>query len=209
MESSDVDADILNFTIGSSVSNSSRSSYYTSNSDTSGSNDKIIDIRLIDRMDIEEALEKETAAMSTCSFLGVKKRTTRRDENDILSIGISVSKEEREDLKTNDKKTYYKVRESCTKGIVNKFTQLKAIDENSPIEYFESVYLVVTHFDDLQESLRVNDMIGFFAIASSYERDGTGPSAGVTSIDLFHNIKTADMEMIKLANQYFMEYGID
>ena len=209
MESSNVDAVISNFTIGSSVSDNSRSSYYPSNSDTGGSDDEIIDIKFIDRTDIEEVKEKETAAMSTCNFLGVEKRSTRRDKNDILSIGISVSKEERENLKNSDKKTYYKVRESCTKGIVNKFTQLKAIDENSPIEHFESVYSVVTRFDDLQESLRVNDMIGVFTIASSYERDGTGPSAGATPIDLFHNIKTADMEVIKLANQYFMEYGKD
>ena len=112
-------------------------------------------------------------------------------------------------MKVNDKKTYYKVRESCTKGIDSKFTQLKAIDENSPIEHFESVYSVVTRFDDLQESLRVNDMIGVFKIASKYNEDGTGPSANATSIDLFHDVQIVEMDTIKLGNQYFMEYGQD
>ena len=74
---------------------------------------------------------------------------TKREEKDVLGIGISVARKEREELKKKDKKTYYKVRENCVKGIENKFTQLKSIDENSPIEHFESIYSVVTRFDDL------------------------------------------------------------
>jgi hypothetical protein len=58
--------------------------------------------------------------------------TTKHTSDDIFGLGISVTKEERENLKTSDKKTYYKVRENCTKGINNKFTQLKLIDKNSP-----------------------------------------------------------------------------
>ena len=95
----------------------------------------------------------------------VAPRSTEREEKDVLSLSVSVAKEERKELKANDRKTYHKVKETCTKGIDSKFTQLKAIDENSPIEHFESVYSVVTRFDDLQESLRSNDMIGVFTIA--------------------------------------------
>ena len=64
---------------------------------------------------------------------GTKPRDTARKKDEVMGLGISVTKEEREKLKSQDKKTYYKVRETCTKGIPNKFTQLKAIDENSPI----------------------------------------------------------------------------
>lgn len=138
---------------------------------------------------------------------GSTPRVTKRNDDDIFGLGISVAKGERELLKTSDKKTYYKIRESCVKGIENKFTQLKAIDENSPIDHFESVYLVVTRFDDLQQSLRSNDMLDVFIIGSEYELDGSGPSRTATEIDLFHNIKSVDINVIKMASQYFIEYG--
>lgn len=151
-----------------------------------------------------------SGTMSKSPWLGdIVPRSTKRDDDDIFGLGISVSKLEREKLKVNDKKTYYKVQESCTKGIESKFTQLKAIDENSPIDHFESVYSVVTRFDDLQESLRRNDMIDVFTIASEYELDGSGPTATATPVDLFHDIKSTDLGLVKLANQYFMEYGAD
>ena len=140
---------------------------------------------------------------------GVSPLTKKRDEGEILSLGVSVAKEERKELKKNDKKTYYKVKENCVKGIENKFTQLKPIDEHSPVEAFESVYSVVSRFDDLQESLKTNDMIGVFTIASSYEKDGSGPSTLATPVDLFHDIKSIDIGNIKLACQYFYEYGQD
>ena len=140
---------------------------------------------------------------------GSTPRMIRRTTEDIFGIGISVKKEERKDLKKNDKKTFYKVRENCVKGIVNKFTQLKSINENSPVDHFESMHSVVTRFDDLQESLRVNDMLDVFKIASDYHTDGSGPKSSATSIDLFHNIRDTDMNLVKLANQYFMEYGQD
>ena len=70
----------------------------------------------------------------TSTWLGNEKPLDlKRGEAEVLSIGISVGKKERTVLKTSDKKTYYKVRDTCTKGIDSKFTQLKAIDENSPI----------------------------------------------------------------------------
>ena len=140
---------------------------------------------------------------------GATPRTTKRNQDDIFGLGISVKKEERENLKTTDKKTYYKVRENCTKGIENKFTQLKSIDENSPIDHFESVYSVVTRFDDLQESLRTNDMLDVFTIASSYESDGSGPTSTATTVDLFHGIKSTDLSLVKAASQYFIEFGED
>ena len=105
---------------------------------------------------------------------GKAPRSNKRTDDDIFGLGIGVTKEERADLKKNDKKTYHKVRENCTAGISNKFTQLKLIDKNSPIDHFESVYSVVTRFDDLQESLRKGDMLDVFTIASAYNSDGTG-----------------------------------
>ena len=88
------------------------------------------------------------------AWLGGKPpRSPKHNSDDIFGLGLSVSKTERAELKKSDKKTYYKVRENCVKGIPNKFTQLKSIDENSPVEHFESVYSVVTRFDDLQETL--------------------------------------------------------
>ena len=141
-------------------------------------------------------------------LLGVAPLSTKRDKDAVLSLSVSVRKEDRKDLKEKDKKTYQKVKENGTKGIENKFTQLKAIDENSPIEHFESVYSVVTRLDDLQESLRVNDEIGVFTIASAYHADGSGPTDEAVTIDMFHD-KDADMGLVKLANQYFYEYGQD
>ena len=52
-------------------------------------------------------------------------------------------------------------------------------------------------------------MIGVFSIASSYEDDGTGPKSNATSVNLFHDVQTTDMNTVKLANQYYMEYGQD
>ena len=134
-------------------------------------------------------------------------RTAKRTDDDIFGLGIGVTKEERAELKKNDKKTYHKVRENCISGISNKFTQLKSIDENSPIDHFESVYSVVTRFDDLQESLRKSDMLDVFTIASAYNADGSGPTSIATEIDLFRAIKSTDLAIVKLANQYFMEFG--
>lgn len=148
--------------------------------------------------------------MSASKWLGGKTpRTNKRSEDEIYGLGIGVTKEEREALKTSDKKTYHKIRESCTKGIENKFTQLKSIDENSPIDHFESVYSVVTRFDDLQESLRKGDMLDVFTIGSSYAADGSGPTSVATEIDLFRSVKSTSLSVVKLANQYFMEYGED
>ena len=147
--------------------------------------------------------------MSSPWLGGVTPRLTACKKDDIFGLGISVTKEEREFLKSSDKKTYYKVRENCVKGIENKFTQLKSIDENSPIDHFESVYSVVTRFDDLQESLRTNDMLDVFTIASEYNSDGSGPTKNAFPIDLFHNIKHTDLGLVKAASQYFMEYGDD
>ncbi len=79
--------------------------------------------------------------------------SNKRDDEDIFGLGLSVAKTKRKALKNSDKKTYYKIRENCVKGIPNKFTQLKSIDEDSPVDHFESVYSVVTRFDDLQKSL--------------------------------------------------------
>ena len=152
---------------------------------------------------------ERTYSTPTMNWLGdgVNPLTTKRDEKEVLTLGVSVAKEERKDLKKNDKKTYYKVKESCVKGIENKFTQLKPIDENSPVEAFESVYSVVSRFDDLQECLRTNDMIGIFSIASDYEKDGSGPTTLATPVDLFHDIKSTSMNNVKAACQYFYEYG--
>ena len=135
--------------------------------------------------------------------------TKKREELEVLGIGISVRKKQGAALKTPGKKTYYKVRDSCIKGINSKFTLLKAIDKNSPIEHFESIYSIVDRFDDLQESLRTNDIIDVFTIASEYEGDGSGPTSAAKAIDLIHAVKEADMGLVKLANQYFMEYGQD
>ena len=133
--------------------------------------------------------------------------SNKRDDEDIFGLGLSVAKTERKALKNSDKKTYYKIRENCVKGIPNKFTQLKSIDEDSPVDHFESVYSVVTRFDDLQESLRKNDMLDVFTIASEYKIDGSGPTTTATKIDLFHKIKDTELGIVKSANQYFMEYG--
>jgi hypothetical protein len=140
---------------------------------------------------------------------GESPRSNKQTSDDIFGLGLSVSKTKREDLKENDKKTYYKVRENCVKGIPNKFTQLKLINENSPIDHFESVYSVVTRFDDLQDALRRNDMLDVFTIASEYNADGSGPTTTAVEINLFHDIKNTDLSIVKLANQYFMEYGKD
>jgi hypothetical protein len=150
-----------------------------------------------------------TSVVSSSWLGGTPLQMIQQTTEDIFGIGISVKKEERKELKKNDKKAFYKVRENCVKGIVNKFTQLKSINENSPINHFESVYSVVTCFDDLQQSLQVNDMLDVFSIASDYNMDGSGLTKLATSIDLFHNIRDTDMKLVKLANQYFMEYGQD
>ena len=187
------EADISNFTENQSIDLSESSqqlssiSHITDNqeeSDSTNSNN----INAIDQSTEVEQLT--TVQQINMSWLGdgVTPLTTKRDEQEVLTLGVSVAKEERKDLKKNDKKTYYKVKESCVKGIENKFTQLKPIDENSQIEAFESVYSVVSRFDDLQESLRTNDMIGVFTIASSYEKDGSGPTTLASPVDLFHDI---------------------
>ena len=140
---------------------------------------------------------------------GATPRSKKRDDSDIFGLGVSVTKHEREALKKTDKKTYYKVKESCIKGIENKFTQLKPIDENSPIDHFESVYSVVTRFDDLQQALQKNDLIDVFTIASQYKTNGSGPLQNAKQVDLFHNIRETNLATIQLANKYFIEYGED
>ena len=192
------DADLSNFTISSS----SEEEYSEDNKTEFEFEEDIIE-------DSATPSSKDITIMNTGSkwLGGEDPLDTKREEKDVLGIGISVARKEREQLKQTDKKTYYKVRENCVKGIENKFTQLKSIDENSPIEHFESIYSVVTRFDDLQESLRTNDMIDVFTIGSDYGDDGTGPTATAKEIDLFHDVKEVDMGIVKLANQYFMEYG--
>ena len=50
-------------------------------------------------------------------------------------------------------------------------------------------------------------MIGVFNIASEYNSDGSGPTGTAVPLDLFHDIKSTDMELVKRATQYFYEYG--
>lgn len=154
--------------------------------------------------------DQSSISIMTNKWLGgIEAQSVKRTTEEIEAVGISVKKTERADLKKNDKKTYYKIRENCVEGIKNKFTQLKPIDENSPVEHFESIYSVVTRFDDLQDSLKKNDMIDVFTIASIYEGDGTGPTATAVEIDLFRSVNDTGLDLIKSGSQFFMEYGAD
>ena len=44
-------------------------------------------------------------------------------------------------------------------------------------------------------------MIGIFTISLEYNSDDSEPTTLAVLIDLFHNIKSTDMELVKLATQ--------
>ena len=95
---------------------------------------------------------------------GETPRSTARDATELTSVGLGVKKTDREDLKTNDKNSYYKVREAAVEGMKNKFTLLKGINENATMEHLESVYSVITRFEDLKTQVIANDMLDVFSI---------------------------------------------
>ena len=93
----------------------------------------------------------------------------------------------------------------------NKFTQLKAIDEKATMEHLESVYSVVTRFDDLRDELLKSDMLDVFTIASEYTWNATlntyEPASTATKIDLFKDANSTNLEVIKRATAYYSLMG--
>ena len=54
---------------------------------------------------------------------GVVPCATGRDQTELVGVGLGVKKEDRENIKTSDRKTYYKIRDTAIEGMENKFTQ--------------------------------------------------------------------------------------
>lgn len=144
---------------------------------------------------------------------GANPRTSPRSTTELAGVGIGIVKEDRAALKKNDKKSYQKLRETAVAEMKNKFKQLKAIDAKATMEHLESVYSVVTRFDDLKQELIKSDMIDVFTIPSDFSFDGTIgtfiPSSNATKIDLFKDLNSTDIELIKKANSYFSLMGQD
>ena len=137
-------------------------------------------------------------------------RTAARDTTELSSVGLGVKKTDREALRLSDKKSYYKVRETAILGMTTKFTLLKGIDEKATVEHLESVYSIVTRFEDLRTQVIANDMIDVFSIPSSFDSDANGnsiPSTNATKLDLFSDSNKASIELVQKANAYFLEFG--
>ena len=157
------------------------------------------------------ALPVAPTTMTSTWLGGETPRTTARSDLEVANVGIGVTKKDRATLKTNDKKSYYKVRDSAIKGLTTKFTQLQAIDKKSSVEHFEKVYSVVTRFDDLKSNMITNDVIDVFTIPSSFDLDATTgdyiPAALATSINLFSDANQISLDIVKHANAYYLKYG--
>ena len=111
---------------------------------------------------------------STSTWLGGSKiRATAQTPSEVSGLGLGVRKTDREDLKANDKKGYYKVRDSAIEGMTNKFSILKGIDEKATMEHLESVYSVITRFEDLKTQIIAHDLGDVFSVPSTFEKNAT------------------------------------
>ena len=147
-------------------------------------------------------------------FLGGEKlRDTPRPHEELTSLGLGVKKTDRAGLQSTDKKGYYKVRDTAIEGLPSKFTLLKGISETATMEHFESVYSVVTCFEDLKTKIVDSDMIDVFSILSLFTEDsGTGtflPSGGATLLDLFTEASKVSLDLVQKANAFYLEFGQD
>ena len=138
-------------------------------------------------------------------------RDKARDSDELTTIGLGVKKTDREELQQKDKKAYYKVRDSAIEGMTNKFSLLKGISKSATMEHLESVYCVVTCFEDLKSKILANDMLDVFTIPSSFSQDATSgsflPTANATPIDLFSEANKVSIDLVQKANSFFLEYG--
>ena len=142
---------------------------------------------------------------------GETPRTQAQTRTELRGIGIGVGKKDREDLKKNDKKTYYKVRDTAISGMDSKFSILDAIDEKATVEHLSSVYSIVTRFDDLKTQIMTADMDDIFTIPSSFSYDQTTgtylPDSSAAEINLFTEAGSVSLQMVKHANAYFLQFG--
>ena len=142
---------------------------------------------------------------------GEEQRKAIRPSNEIAGLGMGVTKKDREGLKQNDPKTYYKVRDNAIEGMQNKFSQLKSFDENATMEHLGAVYSIVTRFDDLKAQLVKSNLVNVFTIPSEFVYDDSLMAYVLDSqavpMDLFVDGNYAELETVKLANAHYMQLG--
>ena len=150
--------------------------------------------------------------MASKRFLGVDARSKPRDESEITGLGLGVKKTDRAALCSSDKKGYYKVRDAAIEGMSSKFTLLKGIDEKATMDHLESVYSVITRFEDLKTQITANDTIDVFTIPSEFVTNTDGdlePSAASEALDLFTQANRIPLQTVQEANAFYLEFGED
>ena len=148
---------------------------------------------------------------ATSTWLGgIAPLATARNSTELSSVGLGVSKTDREAIKANDKKTYYKIRDFAIKGMTSKFSQLKSIDEKASVVHMEAVYSVMTRFSDLRTQIEQNDMYDVFTIPSKFVLDPTindyVPSASASPINLFTNATSIDIDTITFQEKLYPSF---
>ena len=95
--------------------------------------------------------------------------------NDIENVGYAIKKEDRHTLPSKD---FMKLKENCEKGVQDKFSMMKLLDQSE--KSLKGIYDINTCLVDLKKAFKDNDMDDVFTIASSFTLDLT---TGIQTFD--------------------------
>ena len=149
-----------------------------------------------------------TAPSIPTTWLGSNSRTTVRLLNDIDNVGNAIKKQDRNKLPSKD---FMKLKETCEKGMTDKFSMMKLSDQSE--KSLKGIYDINTRLVELRKTFRDNDMDDVFTIASEFSLDAVTntqtPLPSATKLNLFDAYTQVDLETVKHMCEFTMAFGAD
>ena len=149
-----------------------------------------------------------TAPTVTSSWLGADSLSTARLITDIGNVGNAIKKEDRHTLPSKD---FMKLKETCERGVTDKFSMMKLSDQSE--QSLKGIYDIGNRLLDLKKAFKDHDMDDVFAVASSFNTDPTTnllvPAPTAVKKNLFDDYTQVDLETVKNMCAFTMAYGAD
>ena len=154
---------------------------------------------------------KMVNAAESLFFEGNASRTTARTDNELVADTISCPKGDRATLKSNDKKSYSKLKETSSMALKDTtFELVKPFDTKIEATQLKEVTSVVTKVNKLKDRLRRDDMIDVFKIPSEFVDDGNGnwvPSSTAKPVDLLTEYQSLTIDTVKRSTSWYQRFG--
>ena len=141
---------------------------------------------------------------------GATEKTQARNDDDIVKLSVTVSKQDRATLKTADKKAFQKIEEKACKGIENK---LDYFDATSMADIASDTGFsgVQTNLKALTRHLNEHQLDDVFKVPDDMEEDTAkncyAPTAAAGELDLRVDYSVIPIDLLKRYAEYVRKYG--